>query len=73
MQWLPPALTAGKHKPYLYSQGEPTNNRSWIPTQDSPGIRQTWTARIVVPQDLVAVMSAKRLSLTGEPAGPGDL
>jgi hypothetical protein len=48
-------------------------NRSWIPTQDSPGIRQTWTARIVVPQDLVAVMSAKRLSLTGEPAGPGDL
>jgi leukotriene-A4 hydrolase len=71
LQWLPPTLTAGKRKPYLYSQGEPTNNRSWIPTQDSPGIRQTWTARIVVPQDLVAVMSAERLSPTGEPAGLG--
>ena len=40
--WLSPALTAGKGKPYLFSQGESINNRSWIPTQDSPGIRQSW-------------------------------
>jgi len=69
--WLAPALTAGKKKPYLYSQGESINNRSWIPTQDSPGIRQSWTARITVPSDLVAVMSAERLTPKGAPAGKG--
>jgi leukotriene-A4 hydrolase len=69
--WLPPALTAGKRKPYLYSQGESINNRSWIPTQDSPGIRQSWSAKITVPSDLMAVMSAERLTPKGEPAGKG--
>ena len=69
--WLSPALTAGKKKPYLYSQGESINNRSWIPTQDSPGIRQSWTAKITVPSDLVAVMSAERLTPKGVPAAKG--
>lgn len=69
--WLSPALTAGKRKPYLYSQGESINNRSWIPTQDSPGIRQSWTAKITVPSDLVAVMSAERLTPKGVPAAKG--
>lgn len=71
LQWLPPSLTAGKSKPYLFSQGQDINNRSWIPTQDSPGVRQTWTARIVVPEDLMAVMSGERLTPKGEPAGVG--
>ncbi|HRD27518.1 MAG TPA: M1 family metallopeptidase, partial [Caulobacter sp.] len=71
LQWLPPELTAGKVKPFLYSQGQPTLNRSWIPTQDSPGVRQTWTARIVVPEGLTAVMSGEKLTPGGEPAGPG--
>ena len=61
LQWLAPELTSGKRKPYLFSQGQPINNRSWIPTQDSPGIRQTWEATITVPADLVAVMSGERL------------
>jgi hypothetical protein len=69
--WLPPALTAGKARPFLYSQGQAIENRSWIPTQDSPGIRQTWEARITVPEDLVAVMSGDRLTPQGEPAGAG--
>lgn len=68
--WLPPALTAGKKKPFLFSQGQSIENRSWIPTQDSPGIRQSWTARITVPADLVAVMSGERLTPKGE-ALPG--
>ena len=58
LQWLAPAQTAGKRQPYLFSQGEPNLNRSWVPTQDSPGIRQTWRARITVPAPLTAVMSA---------------
>ncbi len=62
LQWLPPEMTAGKEKPYLFSQGQAIHNRSWIPTQDSPGIRQTWEATLTVPGDLVAVMSAEKLS-----------
>ncbi len=57
LQWLAPQQTAGGEHPYLFSQGQATLNRTWIPTQDSPGIRQTWSARITAPEDLTVVMS----------------
>ena len=58
LQWLKPEQTADKKKPFLFSQGESIWSRTWIPCQDSPGIRFTYNAKVTVPKDLMAVMSA---------------
>ena len=58
LQWLNPQQTADKKKPFLFSQGESIWSRTWIPCQDSPAIRFTYNAKVTVPKDLMAVMSA---------------
>jgi leukotriene-A4 hydrolase len=65
LQWLQPSQTAGGKRPYLYSQGEAIFTRTWIPLQDTPGVRQTYSAKITVPSDLRAVMSAEQLTPDG--------
>jgi leukotriene-A4 hydrolase len=59
LQWLSPAQTAGKVKPYLFTQCESIQARSLLPCQDVPAIRITYNASLQVPKGMLALMSAK--------------
>lgn len=59
LQWLNPQQTHDKKHPFLYTQSESIYARSWIPCPDGPGIRYTYTARVTVPKELMALMSAE--------------
>jgi leukotriene-A4 hydrolase len=65
LQWLDPARTAGKRRPFLFTQSEAIQARSWVPLQDSPGVRITYEATIRAPEGLTAVMAADLQSRRG--------
>jgi leukotriene-A4 hydrolase len=61
LQWLGPEQTAGKERPFLFTQGQAVLTRTWIPLQDTPGVRITYDARVVAPPGMRVVMSAEQL------------
>jgi len=60
LQWLAPEQTHDGRAPFLYTQGQAILTRTWIPLQDSPGVRVTYEARVRAPKDRTVLMSAER-------------
>ncbi len=69
LQWLAPVQTADQLGPFLFTQSQAILARSWVPIQDSPGIRFTYNADVKVPVGMLALMSAENPTVkndTGE-------
>lgn len=59
LQWQDPEQTAAGKAPFLFTQSQAILARSWVPCQDSPGIRFSYDAEVEVPQGMLALMSAE--------------
>jgi aminopeptidase N len=67
-------MTEGKQQPFMFSQSEAIHARSWVPLQDTPSVRFTYSAHVVAPKDAMVLMSARNAdaSTDGSAARSGD-
>ena len=58
LQWLEPSMTADKAGPFMFSQSQQIHARSWVPLQDTPIVRFTYSAHVTSPGNAMVLMSA---------------
>lgn len=66
LQWLTKEQTRSKNVGFLYTNGFANHTRSWIPIQDSPGIRISYQAVVKTPRNVMALMSAPNAKLMND-------
>jgi leukotriene-A4 hydrolase len=55
LQWMTKEQTGDRQYPFMYSQCQAILARSMYPCQDTPGVKSTYTAKVICPKPLTGV------------------